>query len=205
MTPAAKDRQIPFLVLPWQGGATGWVVVFGAIIVLIIAGLVTNTSPMAVAAPILIAPAAVAVGLGVAQWYQVRSFGAERSSWVHFGGIAIALLAWTFWPISPPGLQGTGNASDACSLIYTDTPSCLARAASAFTGSTVTWWVTGALILALAPLVRQSKIAAWASIPVAFAGCLLATHFLELLLVHYHAANVSVGRAAPSSHSLTSS
>ncbi len=194
MTPAAKDRQIPFLVLPWQGGATGWVVVFGGIIVEIIAGLVTNTSPMAVTAPILILPAAIAVGLGFAQWFQVRSYGAERSSWFHFAGIAVALLAWTFWPISPPALQGIGSASDACSAIYTDTPSCLARAASAFTGSSITWWVTGVLILALAPFVRQSKIAAWAAIPVAFAGCLLATHFLELLLVHYHAANVGSGR-----------
>jgi hypothetical protein len=35
-------------------------------------------------------------------------------------------------------------------------------------------------------LARRSRIAAWASIPVAFAGCQLAGHFFQLLLLHYH-------------------
>jgi hypothetical protein len=190
MTPTANDRKIPFLVLPWQGGMTGWVVVFSAILTQIVGGLVTNLSPMAVAAPVLIVPAAAAVGLGLAQWYQVRSFGAEPSGWWHFTGIGVALLAWLFWPISPSALEGASTPSDACSVIYTAVPSCLARAAAAYHDSDVAWWVTGVLILALAPLVRQSKIAAWAAIPVAFAGCLIATHFLELLLVHYHATDL---------------
>ena len=34
-----------------------------------------------------------------------------------------------------------------------------------------------------------ARIAAWAAIPTALAGCLLATHFLELLLVYYHSGN----------------
>jgi hypothetical protein len=36
-----------------------------------------------------------------------------------------------------------------------------------------------ALILIAALLVRRSRIAAWAAIPAAFAGCELAIHFLN--------------------------
>jgi hypothetical protein len=49
----------------------------------------------------------------------------------------------------------------------------------------VAWWSTAALILIAALLTRRSRIAAWAAIPVALAGCQLATHFLEELLIHY--------------------
>jgi hypothetical protein len=41
--------------------------------------------------------------------------------------------------------------------------------------------------LAGASLSRWSRMAAWAAIPAAVAGCLLATHFLEQLAVHYGA------------------
>jgi hypothetical protein len=54
-------------------------------------------------------------------------------------------------------------------------------------GHDLVWWLTGGLILAAALLARRSRIAAWAAIPLAFAGCLLATHFLQLLLLYYHA------------------
>ena len=42
----------------------------------------------------------------------------------------------------------------------------------------------GALVLAAALLARRYRIAAWAAIPAAFAGCQLARHFLELLRHH---------------------
>jgi hypothetical protein len=45
-------------------------------------------------------------------------------------------------------------------------------------------WLTGALVLAAALLARRSRIAAWAAIPAAFAGCQLASLFLELLRHH---------------------
>jgi hypothetical protein len=68
----------------------------------------------------------------------------------------------------------------------TSVPSCLGRAAQALDGHNITWWCTLALILALALLVRRSRIAAWGAIPVAFAGCELATHYLQELLLFYN-------------------
>jgi len=185
-----RQRRIPVLVLPWQGGLTGWVTVLGALVLELVAGITTNTSSMPVAAPVIVAPAAAAVGFGLAQWFQARSFGAEPAHWWHFAAIGIALVFWLAYPIAPSEFdyQGAGTPRGICSIIAGDTPSCLARASAAMSHSHIAWWVTGALILILAPLVRRSKIAAWASIPVAYAGCLLATHFLELLLVHYQAA-----------------
>ena len=43
------------------------------------------------------------------------------------------------------------------------------------------------MILVTALLTRRSRIVAWAAIPVAFAGCELATYFLQALLNHYPA------------------
>jgi hypothetical protein len=188
MTQAQPTPKMPFLARPWQGGMTGWIVIFGAVLLELIAGVVVNTMSMAVAAPVLIAPAAIAVGFGIAQWVQVRSVGArvDRPSWWHLGAIAAALFTWVAWPVTPTALAQINTASDACTMLYTTTAGCLARAMNAMTSSDVTWWVTGAVILALAPLARRSRIAPWAAIPVALAGCQLAGHFLELLLLYYH-------------------
>ncbi len=177
----------PFLTLPWEGGLTGWIVVFGAILIELIGGVVTNTISMRIAAPVLVIPAVVAVVFAVAQWLQALSINDQAAPWWHLVGIGIALFAWIIWPITPPMLQPISNAHDACTMLYTATPHCVALAQGAMTGSDVTWWLTGATIVALLPLVRQSRIACWAAIPVAFAGCQLSSHFLELLLVHYHA------------------
>ena len=186
MTQVQSTRSMPFLARSWQSGVTGWIVVFGAVVVELIAGIVVNSMSMAVAAPVLIAPAAIAVGLGITQWVQMRSFRADRPSLWHVGAIAMALFTWIVWPVTPSSLLPIHSAHDACALIYTTTPACIARATSAMSNSDITWWVTGAVIVALAPLARRSRIAAWAAIPVAFAGCQRATHFLELLLLHYH-------------------
>lgn len=186
MTQVQPTQPMPFLTRSWQGGMTGWIVVFGAVIVELVGGIVVNSMSMAVAAPVLIAPAAIAVGLGVVQWVQMRSVRAERPSWGHVAAIGMALFTWVVWPVTPSSLLTVHNARDACALVYTATPDCVARAMSAMSNSDITWWVTGALIVAMAPLARRSRIAPWATIPVAFAGCQLASHFLELLLVHYH-------------------
>jgi len=51
--------------------------------------------------------------------------------------------------------------------------------AQAFDNHVLAWWSTGALIFIAALLARRSRIAAWAAIPAAFAGCELATYFLS--------------------------
>lgn len=180
-------RPIPFLTQPWEAGITGWIVVFGGLLVELVAGIVTNSMSMVVAAPILLAPAVIAVGFAVAQWWQVRSSGSDPANWWHLVGIAGALFTWLVWPTTPAPLLPIANAHDACVMMSTVAPGCIARATTAMTDSHITWWVTGVLIVALVPLARRSRIAAWAAIPVAFAGCQLAAHFLELLLLHYHA------------------
>lgn len=177
----------PFLTLPWEAGITGWIVVFGALIAELVGGIVTGQLSMAIAAPVLLAPVAVAAGFAVVQWQQVRSSRAEPASWWHLAGIAAALFAWLVWPRTPSALAGVSGARNACVMLSSATPDCLRRAADAMNHSNLAWWLTGALIVAAALLARRSRIAAWAAIPAALAGCQLATHFLELLLLHYHA------------------
>ena len=186
------ERRMPWLVQPFQAGMTAFIVVIGAVLAELIGGTVTNQMATAVAVPVLAVPAAVAAGFAVAQWWQVRrwqarSRGAEPASWWHLAGIAAALVTWGIWPTKPGSLAGAGSAPGACDAMgVIAAPDCLQRAAQALDGHDVTWWCTLALILALAPLVRRSRIAAWAAIPVAFAGCELATHFMQLLLLYYN-------------------
>ncbi len=175
----------PLLTRPWQAGVTGWVVVFGAVVAELVASTVTNRMPMVITAPALAFPVAVAGGFSVVQWWQVRSSGAEPASWWHMAGIAAALFAWLVWPTAPGVLAAAGSARAACILLNHPTPECLRRATHAMDNRTLVWWLTGVLILAAALLVRRSRIAAWAAIPTAMGGCALATHFLELLLLHY--------------------
>ena len=186
--PPTKDppKRLPLLAQPWEGGVIGWVVVCGALLAELIGGLVTNQMPMVIAAPVLILPAAVVAGFAIAQWWQVRSSGAERAAWWHMAGIAAALFTWLVFPTTPGILVTDKNARAACYSLYQPTSACLSRAAQAMDGHDLVWWLTGALILAAALLVRRSRIAAWGAIPLAFAGCLLATHFLQLLLIYYH-------------------
>lgn len=186
MTQVQPTPPMPFLARSWHAGVTGWIVVFGAVIVELAGGVVVNAMSMAVAAPVLIAPAAIAVGFGIVQWVQMRSVRDGRPSWWHLAAVGMALFTWVVWPVTPSALLPIHNARDACTMIYTASPGCVARAMSAMSSSDITWWVTGVAIVALVPLARRSRIAAWAAIPVAFAGCQLAGHFLELLLLHYH-------------------
>jgi hypothetical protein len=187
MTQVRPTQPMPFLTRSWQAGMTGWIVVFGAVLVELVVGIVVNSMSVAVAASALIVPAAIAIGFGVVQWVQMRSVpAADRPSWWHMAAIGMGLFTWVVWPVTPSALLPIHNAHDACTMLYTATPDCVARAMSAMSNSDITWWVTGGLIVALVPLARRSRIAAWAAIPVAFAGCQLAGHFLELLLLHYH-------------------
>jgi PhoU domain-containing protein len=75
-------RRRPPLTQPWEDGVIGWVVVCGALLVVLVGGLVTNQMPMAIAAPVLVLPVAVAAGFAVVQWWQVRACGAERGELV---------------------------------------------------------------------------------------------------------------------------
>lgn len=187
MTQVQPTQPTPFLTRSWQAGITGWIVVFGAVLVELVAGIVVNSMSMAVAATALIVPVGITLGFGVVQWVQMRSVpAADRPSWWHLAAIGMGLFTWAVWPVTPSALLPIHNARDACTMLYTATPDCVARAMSAMSNSDIIWWVTGGLIVALALLARRSRIAAWAAIPVAFAGCQLAGHFLELLLLHYH-------------------
>ena len=165
-----------------------WLVLFGALVAELVAGIVTNTASALVAALALAFPVAVALGFSVAQWQQVRSSGVEPTSWWHLTGIAAAVITWLVWPTSPGVLYGVGGARNTCLALGNPSPAaeCLTRATQVIDAKNLVWWLTGVLILIMALLVRRSRIAAWAAIPAALAGSQLATHFLELLLLHYH-------------------
>jgi len=185
---ADAPKALPWLALPWEGGLTGWIVVFGALVAELVGGIVTNAMPAVVAAIVLGLPVAVAAGIAVAQWLQVRSCGAEPASWWHLGGIGAAVIVWLAYPTTPGVLYATDTARQACNILLArpvPPPECLVRATQAMDNSNLAWWLTGAVILAAALLARRSRIAAWAAVPAALGGCLLATHFLELLLLHY--------------------
>ena len=181
------EVQPPLLVRPFQAGMTGWIVVFGAIIVELIGGALTYQKFPGAALPVLIIPAAVAFGVGVLQWWQVHESGTEPASWWHLGAIVAALLIWYLWPVAPGALAGnTGSAKAACDMLPTDnTADCLHRAASALDASHLSWYLALVVILAAAVLARRSRIAAWSALPVAFAGSQLAANFLEQLLRHF--------------------
>ncbi len=176
----------PFLTLPFQAGVTAWIIVFGGVVYELIAGIVTQTAPTAVTIPVLALPVVVALTFAIIQFVQVRAINAERPSLWHLGAIVLGLLVWQFWPVTPPVLLPIHNAHDACVFMFTATPACVAQAKSAYFASHLTWWLTGGLIVALIPVVRYSKIGVWAALPLAFAGCQLSAHFLQLLLHHYH-------------------
>lgn len=178
----------PRLIRAWEGGIIGWIVVFGASMAELIAGTVTNRLSMAIAAPALALPVAVVAGFALVQWLQARAAAATPASWWHLGGIAAAVCTWLVYPTLPGVLAAAGNASQACTVMQEPaTADCLRRAAAAMDAHNLTWALTGVLILGAALLARRSRIAAWGAIPAAFAGCVLATHFLELLLRYYHA------------------
>lgn len=191
------DRPPPperLLTQPWRAGVTGWVVVFVAVLAELAGGAaVANQTSAAVAVPVLIVPAVVALGFAVTQWWQVRSSGAEPASWWHLGGIAAAAVTWALWPTIPGALAGNGvSAGTEDGRVYCDVlpraavSGCLHRAAQAYDFHYLAWWATGAVILLVALLVRRSRIAAYAAIPVAFAGSQLATFFLNQFVVYYH-------------------
>jgi hypothetical protein len=183
---AAPARQ-PLLTLSWEGAVAGWMVVFGAALVELVAAIVTGRMPVVAEVPVVAFPVAVAAGFALVQWWQVTSSGAARANWWHYGGIAFALFVWLVYPTTPGVLAADTNARDACYSLSYPSPGCLSRVTHAMDAHNLVWWVTGGLIIGFALLARRSKIAAWAAIPVAFAGCVIATHFLDLLLAFYHA------------------
>jgi hypothetical protein len=186
---ATEQGRVPLLVRPFQGGLTGWIVVFGAIIVELAGGAITSRMSLAVTVPVLVIPVAVAFGVGLLQWWQVRATGADRTSWWHLGAIVAAVVIWDLWPTAPSVLNGAGSSAQAvCDNLPTDTTAaCLHRATPAVDAHNLVWWLSLALIAVAALLARRSRIAVWSSLPIAFAGCLLAGSFLQQLVNFYHA------------------
>ncbi|HVB43147.1 MAG TPA: hypothetical protein VNF47_10635 [Streptosporangiaceae bacterium] len=176
----------PPLAQPWKGGVIGWILVFGAVIFELIAGIVTNQMSDGTATVVLAIPVALIAAFVIVQWFQVGRAQAEPARLWHLGGVAAAVFAWLIWPVTPPALTSVSTARDVCFMLYTATPGCVSRASEALRYSQLTWWVTGGLIVAAALLARRSRIAPWAAVPIAFAGCILASHFKEFLLVYYH-------------------
>jgi hypothetical protein len=182
------------LTQPFEAGLTAWIVVTGAVIAELAGGAaVANQMSAAITVPVLIFPVVVAFGFAVVQWWQVRSSAAEPASWWHLAGIAAAALTWLLWPTIPGALAGTtavaGTSSGRafCYVLPTTAMSdCLHRIAQAFDDHDLAWWSTGVLILIAALLARRSRIAAWAAIPAAFAGCQIAAYFLNQIVLLYH-------------------
>jgi hypothetical protein len=186
----------PRLTQPFEAGLTGWVVVCGAVLVELAGGAaVANQTSTVIALLVLIIPVVVVFGFAVAQWWQVRSSQAESAPWWHLAGIAAAVFTWLVWPTVPGPLTGTtavartDSAQAFCSVLPgTAASDCLRRTAQAFDNHGLAWWSTGALILIAALLARRSRIAAWGAIPVALAGCQIATYFLNQIVLYYHLA-----------------
>lgn len=187
-------RPAPRLTQPFEAGLTGWVVVCGAVIVELAGGAtVANQTSTVIALLVLIIPVVVVAGFAVMQWWQVRSSQAEPAPWWHLAGTAAAVLTWLVWPTVPGPLTGTTAVAGAnsarafCSVLPgTAASDCLHRTAQAFDNHNLTWWSTGALILITVLLARRSRIAAWGAIPVALAGCQVATYFLNQIVLYYH-------------------
>jgi hypothetical protein len=179
----------PFLTQPWEAGVTGWIVVFGAVVAELAGGIATSRSTTTAVMLALGIPVVIVLGFAVAQWWQARSAGVEPASWWHLLAVAGALFVWLLWPTAPGVLGGAaGSATAACGVLpTTQTAQCLPIAAQALASHNLAWWGTAALIVLTALLARHSRIAAWATIPIAFAGCQLASHFLQMLLTRYNA------------------
>lgn len=165
---------------------TAWIVIFGGVVYELIAGIATQSTSNGVTISILALPIVIALFFAIWQFQQVRATNAERPHWWHLGAILVGLLVWQFWPVTPSILLPIHNAHDACVLMFTATPGCIAQAKSAYFATNLTWWLTGALIVAMSSFIRYSKIGVWTAVPLAFAGCQLSSHFLQLLLHHYH-------------------
>ena len=184
----ASQTKPPFLARPFEAGMTGWIVVFGGFLVELIGAAVTSRMSIAVSLPVLVIPVVIAYGFAVAQWRQVRASGAEPANWWHLAGVVAALILWSLFPTVPNGLSSASSAPAACSSLAIPSasfPDCLHRASLAFDYHTITWWSAAGLIVVGALLARRSRIAAWAAIPTAIAGCALAASFLQQILNHF--------------------
>jgi len=176
----------PLLTRPFDGAVTGWIVVFGAMFIELLAAAITNHMVITDAFPLLVLPIVVVFGFALLQWWQVRGTEAARVSWWHLTGVVAAALLWLFTPTTPASLTDVTNGRNAClSLPVPPTADCFHRAAQAFDLHNIAWWSAAGLIVIAGVLGRRSRIAAWAGVPTALAGCLLASNFLEQLLLHY--------------------
>ena len=182
------SRSVPRLARPFEGGVAGWIVICAAVIAELAGGAaVANQMSTTVAVLVLVLPVVVAFGFAVVQWWQVRTSGAEPANWWHLGGVAAAVLIWVLWPTVPGPLSDSSNGLAFCNTLPTAAASeCLHRTAQAFDNHNIAWWSTAAVFLIAALLARRSRIAPWAAIPAALAGCQLATYFLNQIVLSYH-------------------
>lgn len=184
-----ESAREPLLLRPFDAAMTGWVVIFGAMLIEIIGGSFALRSSPAVTIPLLVTPVVVAYGLGITQWWQARQAGTEPASKWHLAAIPAAVLLWYLCPRTPQQMMFSHNARAVCLALpipaHTD---CVARAAQAFDYSSIAWWSALGLIAVAALFARRSRIAAWAALPAALAGCVLANTMLEHLLVHFNVA-----------------
>jgi uncharacterized membrane protein len=141
-------RPVRLLTQPFTAGMTGWAVVFGALIAEVAGG----------ASVVRQTPAAIAVPVLMFPVVVASSFAVVQWWQVWLSGVE---------PASRWHLAGIAFAVLTW-LLWPEIPE----------RRDITWWCTGALILIAALLARRSRIAAWAAIPIAFAGCELATYFL---------------------------
>ena len=187
-----RPKPGPLLTQPFEAATAGWIVVFGAVLAELAGGaVVANQMSTAIAVPVLIFPVVVAFSFAVVQWWQVRSSAAEPASWWHLTAAAAAAVIWLVWPTIPGPLAdttaaaGTSSGRAFCDVLPTAAmvAGCLRRTAPAYDRHDLAWWSTAALILLAALLARRSRIAAWATIPLALAGCQLATWFLNQVVL----------------------
>ena len=164
LTPIDESApRLPLLVRPFQAGMTGWIVVFGATVVVLVGGAITGQKSLAASVPVLVIPVVVAFAFAITQLWQVRATGTARPSWWHLGAIPAALLIWYLWPNTPNQINGDdGSVQAVCNNIPTDSnAACLHRSAPALDAHNLVWWLALALIAVAALLGRWSRIAAW--------------------------------------------
>ena len=86
----------------------------------------------------------------------------------------------------PPSTRAPAARRTCATPLPTDhTAACLPRAAQALDAAHLSWYLALVLFGVSVLLARRSRIAVWAALPAALAGCQLAAHFLEQILLHY--------------------
>lgn len=154
-----------------------WIVCVAGLAVVLIGGAVTNRMSFAVAAATLGTPAAIFVGFAVAEWLEARRTGVVLARG-HLAGPGVAVVLWLLYTAGGGGDLYFGKNYYCQSFIGDPAVACLRDAGQALHRGHLVSWVGLAVVVALTPLARRSRIAAWSTIPIALAAQTLALHFL---------------------------